>query len=879
MLNLHCFRRSGACGLLVLAATLLVSVQPAMAQSAYAEIQLYNFTGQSDGNSPWAGVIFDSQGNLYGTTQYGGATNSGVVYKLSPPSGGSGPWTETLLHTFMGTGDGQNPFFAGLILDVKGNLYGTTVNGPGVAFQLSPPSSGTGPWTETVLHTFGGGSDGGAPYSGVIIDVQGNLYGTALFGGDLTQCSGAGCGVVFKLSPPGVGNASWTETVLYTFSGGSSGAGPVGGLVFDSQGNLYGTTRGGGNAACSCGVVFELSPPGGGTGPWSETVLYAFSGNDGYSPYGNLVFDSAGKIYGTTVYGGVPSTCSLLQGAPPSPGCGVVFELSPPASGPGAWTETVLHYFADGGQGANPYAGLTLDSKGNLFGTTDIGTSGGAGVVFELSPPNGAGGAWSYSVLFDFCETSMGTGQGLPCNTGAGPTAGVIFDSRGNLYGTTGGGGTTGFDSGEVFELSPAAAAPVFSLPPGSYDIGQMVTISDATPGAAIYYTTDGSTPSASSTPYGGPITLDSTETIRAIAVAGGLLPSAVTSAAYFILPAAPPPVIGPPPPGTYTSPQMVSILNEAPGSTIYYTTNGSTPTTLSPQYNGPISVNSTETISAIAAGGGYSPSTVASATYTIHLPSAATPIFSPAPGTYTSVQSVTITDSTPGTTIYYAINATPTKASTAYTGPVSVSATETLEAIAVATGFSQSAVATAAYTINLPAPDFQVSVSPSTLTIIAGQSGTATFTMTPENGFNSQVSFACGGLPAESACSFSPSSVTPNGSAVSTTLNVTTTAASAALRKPLPPSQSPSYAFLFVVLAMIFSIAARRRRPLRALQLLDLLILLMVASGLTSCSKGSVSVGNPGTPVGNSVVSVSASTSGGGGINHAAALTITITH
>jgi len=304
------------------------------------------------------------------------------------------------------------------------------------------------------------------------------------------------------------------------------------------------------------------------------------------------------------------------------------------------------------------------------------------------------------------------------------------------------------------------------------------------------------------------------------------------------------------------------------------------TPTTSSTLFTAAISVSSTETINAIAGGPGYISSSVASATYTINLPAALTPVFSPVAGTYTSMQSVTIVDSTPGATIYYAINATPTTASTAYTGPISVSATETLEAIAVATGFSQSAVAIAAYTINPPPPDFQVSVNPSTLTIVAGQSGKATFTVTPQNGFNSQVNFACGGLPAESSCSFSPPFVTPNGAAVSTTLTISTTAASAAMRVPSAPSWPPIYALLLSVPALILAIAARRRWALGGLQFAGLLILLVVATGLTSCGGGSTGVtgmGNPGTPAGTSTASVSASTSGGG-INHSANLTITIT-
>jgi hypothetical protein len=331
------------------------------------------------------------------------------------------------------------------------------------------------------------------------------------------------------------------------------------------------------------------------------------------------------------------------------------------------------------------------------------------------------------------------------------------------------------------------------------------------------------------------------------------------------------------PPAGTYSSPQMVTISDATAGATIYYTTDGSTPTTASTVFTAPITVNTTETIKAIATATGLANSAVATAVYTIATP-AATPTFSVPSGTYTSVQMVTISDTTAGATIFYTTDgSTPSTASTPYTGTITVNATETIKAIATATGFANSAVATATYTINLPAPDFQLSVNPSTLTIVAGQSGTATFTVTPKNGFNSQVSFACSGLPSEAACSFSPTSVTPSGAAVTSTLTVTTTAKSATMRMPMPSSQRPAYALLFPVLAMIFGIAARRRQVPYGLQLLGVLMLLMLASGLASCGGGSA--GNPGTPLGTSMVSVSASSSGGGAISHTATLTITITH
>jgi hypothetical protein len=255
-----------------------------------------------------------------------------------------------------------------------------------------------------------------------------------------------------------------------------------------------------------------------------------------------------------------------------------------------------------------------------------------------------------------------------------------------------------------------------------------------------------------------------------------------------------------------------------------------------------------------------------------------ATPTFSPAAGTYTSPQRVTIADATTGAAIFYTTDGTaPTTSSTPYTGPITVSSSETIEAIAVASGCASSAVTSAKYVIN-PTPDFQITVNPTTLTIVAGQSGMATFTVTPQNGFNSQVSFACSGLPSEAACNFNPTSVTPNGAAVTSTLTVTTTK-STAWTAPLLPSQRRIYAVLFPVLAMLLGISCRGRRKVRGLWLLSLLLCLFAVSALTSCSGGGSSkTGNPGTPIGTTSVSVSASAGGGSTVSHTATLTITVT-
>jgi uncharacterized repeat protein (TIGR03803 family) len=474
-------------GVLVLA---FAAIRPAQAQ--YTQSVPYTFTGGGDGAAPAAGLISDSKGNLYGTAAYGGDTSGsscpgqnpptgcGVIFELSPPSVGGGPWTETVLYTFTGGSDGGVPY-AGLTFDSKGNLYGTTshggdtsgsncsgIGGCGVVFELRPPSVGGTPWTETVLCTFTGGSDGGVPYAGLIFDAGGNLYGTTSGGGSSTY------GVVFELSPPSGGSSPWNETVLYAFTGVDDGESPLASLIFDSKGNLYGIAFGG---KAGYGVAFELTPPSGGSGPWNEAVLYTFhSRSDGAYPYAGLIFDSKGNLYGTTSNGGDTSgsNCKATRG------CGVVFELSPPTGGSGMWTETTPYSFTGGSDGGYPDAGLIFDSKGNLYGTTGQGGnlsgsncsgSSGCGVVFELSPPTGGTGSWTESVLYTF----NGGGDG------ADPSAGLIFDAKGNFYGTAYSGGDMSGSNcsgtggcGVVFELSPRQA-PAVALSPISLNFGNQV--------------------------------------------------------------------------------------------------------------------------------------------------------------------------------------------------------------------------------------------------------------------------------------------------------------------------------------------------------------------------------------------------------------------
>jgi uncharacterized repeat protein (TIGR03803 family) len=425
-----------------LALAVLINPAPALAQT---ETVLHSFDyNYHDGFHPVGTLVLDSAGNLYGTAGYGGENagcytdgqGCGSVFELMPSAGGG--WTEKPLHNFAGGNDGAYPW-AGVIFDAAGNLYGTTPyggrNNKGTVFELSPAAGGG--WREKILHNFGSGADGYDPVGALVFDNAGNLYGTTSYGGAY-GVGGGNSGTVFELSPTSGG---WREKILHSFGHGHDGFAPSSNLIFDAAGNLYGTTYYGGlsSSECnpdvhvSCGTVFELSPTS--DGPWTEKILHSFgdAGVDGNFPYGGLVFDSAGNLYGTTTGGGDSTIC------PQAVGCGIVFELLP-ASG-GSWMETILHNFAgDTTDGASPDASLIFDSSGNLYGTASAYGPYGDGTVFEFTP---SGSVWTETILHGF-------GHG---SDGKYPNAGVVFDSAGNLYGSTIEGGDYG--DGIVFKLTP----------------------------------------------------------------------------------------------------------------------------------------------------------------------------------------------------------------------------------------------------------------------------------------------------------------------------------------------------------------------------------------------------------------------------------------
>ncbi|HLZ41804.1 MAG TPA: choice-of-anchor tandem repeat GloVer-containing protein [Candidatus Sulfotelmatobacter sp.] len=403
-------RHFGSKLLLISAAVALTTV---VAWAASTTTLLYSFSGGVDGEYLDTELARDSAGNLYGSSVQGGLYGSGTVFQVTAAG------AHTVLYNFTGSADGGEPY-KGVTLDANGNLYGTAVTGGsgsceggcGVVFELT--NSG-GVWTQTVIHSFNG-SDGSGPGSPVTIDGHGNVYGTTPTGGAF------GMGVVYRLSSNGTGG--WNFHVIHAFTGGADGGGgSAGRLVIDAAGNLLGTcTVGGVNGF---GTVYEISLV---QGKWQLKTLYAFKDQpDGALPYGSVVFDKAGNLYGTTYYAGANDL-------------GTVYKLT---HSNGAWIETVLYSFKGGTDGASPISSLVADGAGNFYGTTSEGgaASCDCGVIFKMT--RGATGKWSESVVYRF--------PGAP-ETGFAYN-GMIRDSAGNFYGATTHGGPA--NDGTVYEFTP----------------------------------------------------------------------------------------------------------------------------------------------------------------------------------------------------------------------------------------------------------------------------------------------------------------------------------------------------------------------------------------------------------------------------------------
>jgi uncharacterized repeat protein (TIGR03803 family) len=362
----------------------------------------------------------------------------------------------TVLHTFTGA-EGAFPL-ASLTPDASGNLYGTTQIGGsyGAGVVFQLALTADGRRRYSVLHEFTGGDDGGQPLGGLVFDKDGNAYGTAASGGAF------GVGLVFKLSPAVLPGGQPAETVLYSFQGGSDGELPFGNVIFDAAGHLYGTTsRGGvGHVGCfqaGCGTIYELSPTA--SGPWQETQLHAFTDNfgEGAEPRAGLVFDAEGSLYGTTNSGGNNDVCNSFS----SDGCGTVFKLTQTSKGQWQLTTLVDFNLSDGGL---PLAGVTLDGKGNLFGATTVGGANNGGTVFSFTRESGH---WKPGNLYSFTQANSQ------------PSGNLVLDKAGNLYGTTYQGGANVW--GSVFQLIPNSGGwtehtlysfPVSGDPTGAYPSG-----------------------------------------------------------------------------------------------------------------------------------------------------------------------------------------------------------------------------------------------------------------------------------------------------------------------------------------------------------------------------------------------------------------------
>jgi uncharacterized repeat protein (TIGR03803 family) len=320
---------------------------------------VYSFSGPDDGSMPdYGALVIGADGTLYGTALYGGFNDSGTVFNLRPRPTVCGSlicrWNETTVHEFGNGNDGFNPQ-GGVVFDAAGNLYGTTyrggASGEGTVWQATRSGQS---WTESVIYNFASSGDGVNPAGTLTIDNVGNLYGT-------TEAGGLGYGTVFQLTNSG---SQWTETILYKFQNSDDGAYPVGGVVLDRAGNIYGgTSLGGQNGG---GTVYDLSPSG---GSYTMNVLHQFSGHGG--PYNNLTIDASGNnIYGTTIGDGDAQD-------------GSVFKLT---QSNGNWTFTSLHDFANGSDGRFPSGSVAVDSQGNVFGTASSGGSTNRGLVFEITP-------------------------------------------------------------------------------------------------------------------------------------------------------------------------------------------------------------------------------------------------------------------------------------------------------------------------------------------------------------------------------------------------------------------------------------------------------------------------------------------------------------
>jgi uncharacterized repeat protein (TIGR03803 family) len=407
---------------------------------------IHNFTGGADGYQPQGGIVLAPDGSLYGTTYGGGTYDSGTIFQLTPPDSS---WTYSVVFS-VGGPNGSGAFrtlVGGIVADQSGALYitpefGGNGKGGGVV-QVSPPGAGGGAWTGTAIHSFNGHSPSAqnSPNGPLVYTPDGTLYGT-VWGNGSTQ--------VYMLTPPAEPGGHWGGGSPFTFTP-EMGYGVYGGLTA-SGGALYGAAFYSIPSASSpCGSVDQIVPPAGGVGPRKGSAILVFAGapNDGCSSWATLAAGSDGSLYGVTQYGGTGSSCTSAH-----PGCGTVFQLTPPALPGGAWTETIIYNFggvSTGYDGADPMGGVVIAENGKLYGTTQIGgvpcvdltkVPEGCGTVFELTPPEAPGGPWTERILYRFHGSD-----------GAGPGGPVTLTRTGAAVGTTSSGGTS--KSGTIFSIQP----------------------------------------------------------------------------------------------------------------------------------------------------------------------------------------------------------------------------------------------------------------------------------------------------------------------------------------------------------------------------------------------------------------------------------------
>jgi len=690
---------------------------------------LYDFTQANNiGIDPWAGLVQGSDGNFYGTTSAGGANNDGTVYMMTPAG------VVTTLAAFTGASPSYPD--SALIQGSDGSFYGVTLLGGssnyGTVFKVTPAGA------MTTLASFAG-ANSEYPYASLVQGSDGNFYGTTRVGGANND------GTVFMMTPAGV------MITLVSFNGANNGRSPYGSLVQGPDGNFYGTTASGG--AFACGTAFKMTPTG------VLTALVSFNGRDGLEPLAALTLGYDGNFYGTTGYGGEgynPSTnnygtgtvfkmtpaglltslysFSPVQGHPITPLVqridgnfygvtggggndeGSVYKITP------AGVFTTLGTFADPAE-INPNS-LIQGGDGNLYGTTEGEGLQELGLIYKLvfppqvAPPafSPAAGIYSSAQTVTISTTTSGASIRYT-KDGSTPseTAGTLYTSPVSISATTtlnaiaykSGMADSIVASGYYVIGTPSqVAAPVFSPPSGTYTAAQAVTIATTTSGASISYTTDGSTPTeANGTLYSGPVSIGATTTLQAIAFKPEYTDSNVTSGKYTVnLPPVAPPTFTPPA-GTYAISQTVTITTTTSGASIRYTLDGSAPSeTAGTLYSGPVSINLTETLKAIAYETGMTDSTITSGLYSLTTPSQVTaPTFSLAAGTYPYSKAVAISTPTSGASIRYTTDGSmPTETmGTPYTGPFSIDVSETLQAVAYKSGLIDSTLTSANYTIN----------------------------------------------------------------------------------------------------------------------------------------------------------------------------------